>query len=227
MNRKFIGISIILSGILLLVGVVYVVFLDGFSFYEFFGKSAEEGIVQENIEDQATGEEGKIIPIKKEAKKIIAVQTQLNTETEEEKKRNTEQPQRSASVSKDDLMRMAGSFTERFGSYSNQSNFSNIVDLKIFMSKRMKKWADTFIANELQKGTVNDIYYGIVTKAVAHEVLELDDYVGEASILVKTRRREATSSTSNVSQVFDQSIIINFVKELGAWKVDSANWQSK
>jgi hypothetical protein len=134
---------------------------------------------------------------------------------------------RERQITKEDLKRMAASFTERFGSYSNQSNFSNIIDLKIFMSQDMRKWADQYVSQQRQKKLANNIYYGITTKAIAQEVITLDDDSGQAVILVKTRRREAISSTANVSNVFDQNIIINLTLEGGAWKVSSANWQDK
>lgn len=129
--------------------------------------------------------------------------------------------------SKDDLMRLAASFAERFGSYSNQSNFSNIKDLQIFMSQNMKNWAESFISSQRRKVSDSTNYYGIITKAVAQEVKEFDDDLGQASVLVKTRRREAIGSTNNVTQVFNQDILIDFVKEQGAWKVNKASWSGK
>ena len=220
MNRKFVGIIIIILGVVLLAGVIYVIFLDGFSIYDFIGKFKKPPLTEKT-------EEKKIVPVKdtvqvsKEPKKIIINE---NTDQVSEEEEKTEQ--NSGQVGKYDLSRMAGSFAERFGSYSNQSNFSNIVDLKIFMSRRMKTWVDSFVT-EQQKTVQSDIYYGIITQAVGDEVLDIDDHAGQASIMVKTRRREATGSINNVSRVFDQAIIISFIKESGAWKVDSANWQTK
>ena len=120
---------------------------------------------------------------------------------------------------------MAASFVERFGSYSNQSNYNNINDLKIFMTKNMSNWADKFIKEQREKSQVNDIYYGITTKAVSEKVQEFDEDVGQAEILVSTRRREALGTTNNVSKTYNQNILVTFVKERGSWKVDSAYWQ--
>jgi len=128
-------------------------------------------------------------------------------------------------VKKDDLKRLAASFAERFGSYSNQSNFGNITDLKIFMSRRMQGWADDYINARRGDGSANDLYYGITTKAVAQEVKDMDDDTGQASILVQTRRREATGSILNTSNVFDQGVLVSLIRENGSWKVDSAVWQ--
>jgi len=50
---------------------------------------------------------------------------------------------------------------------------------------------------------------------------------GKVSVLVNTRRREAIGASNNFSEVFDQSIVVSFVKDRGVWKVDSANWNEK
>ena len=129
------------------------------------------------------------------------------------------------SISKYDLMRMAASFAERFGSYSNQSNFSNILDLKMFMSQRMKAWADTYVLEHRDSKQGLDIYYGITTKAIGEEILTYDDDIGRASVLIHTRRREAAGTINNASEVFSQDVTIMFIMENSAWKIDSAFWQ--
>lgn len=128
-------------------------------------------------------------------------------------------------VSESDVEKMASLFVERFGTYSNQANFSNMIDLKMFMSKGMQVWADDYVVKQTKAN--NDIYYGITTKAVVVEMKNFNDDSGQATFLVKTRRREATMTTSNVSKVFNQDITINFTKEDGAWKVNSAYWEKE
>lgn len=126
-------------------------------------------------------------------------------------------------IGKGDVERMAISFAERFGTYSNQANFSNMVDLKLFMSRKMQIWADEYVVKQTKAN--NDIYYGITTKAVTGETLNFDDATGQASVLVHARRREATMTTGNVSKIFNQDITINLIKEDQAWKIDSAYWK--
>ncbi len=123
------------------------------------------------------------------------------------------------------LERMARSFAERFGSFSNQSNFSNVTDLKMVMSSNMQNWADSYIEKNKKSNVANDVYYGLTTKALSTEVQKFDDKVGKATILVETRRRETIGTTSNASKLFNQKILITFVKENQAWRVDSAYWQ--
>ena len=121
---------------------------------------------------------------------------------------------------------LASIFVERFGSYSNQSSFSNINDLKMLMSKKMQRWAENYVREQKEQAQAADIYYGITTKAVAGEVEEFDDDAGKAVILVRTRRREALGTTVNISNAYNQDALITFVKEDGAWKVDSAVWKN-
>ncbi len=123
------------------------------------------------------------------------------------------------------LMRMAAAFAERFGSFSNQSNYGNIGDLKIFMSAKMRVWADNFIVQEKAKKAETAVYAGITTKALFQEVKKFDEQAGRAEISVKTQRREMTGDTE--AAAFYQDIVIKFVKEKGEWKVDSAEWQGK
>lgn len=123
------------------------------------------------------------------------------------------------------LMRMAAAFAERFGSFSNQSNYGNIGDLKIFMSLKMQAWADDFVIKEKAKNADTIVYRGITTKALFQEARKFNEQNGEAEISVKTRRREMTGDTE--AAAFYQDIIIKFVKESGVWKVDSAEWQGK
>lgn len=223
MNRKLIGGIIIIIGALLLVAIVYFVFLDDFSIADFFNKYTKKEAVQEEIKIEKN-DGTKVVEnnIDNEIKRIT-----INNTSEEQAENNTSKTEETEDVNQEDLKRMASSFSERFGSYSNHSNFSNIVDLKIFMSKNMKNWADNYIAAQKSKESIDDIYYGITTKAIGEEIKDFNDDINRAEILVKTRRREAIGTTNNMSDIFGQEILITFIKEFGAWKVDSANWLQK
>lgn len=200
MNRKFLSIVFIFLGLVFLGVIVYFIFFHNFS--------APEVIVPENkVENNTLIQKEPVV--KKEETRNLAPITKPKTANLEE-----------------DLKRLAASFTERFGSFSNQAGYQNIKDLKIFMSSSMADWADRYITDEIAKNTSKTIYYGISTKAVATKMEDLDLENGTAKISVSTQRTEATGSTSNTTR-FAQNIMINLVKEKGAWKVDSANWQGK
>lgn len=206
MNRKYIGIIAIAAGLLLLAGIVYIIFFHKFE--------------QPEEEQAATVEEKQILP-------APTAGEQLSLPPEQPAAINIEKPKLSEiDVIKDDLKRMAFSFAERLGSFSNHSNYGNINDLKLFMSSKMKDWADKYVEEAIARGGDSTIYYGITTKAIAAEIRQFDNDEGRAEIFVKTKRREATGATGNAAS-FYQDVLIAFVKESGAWKVNSAYWQGK
>jgi len=221
MKTKIIGSFVILFGILMLAGMVYIYFFSAGSFSDFAGKllPGNEPVVTDDTGDDfkiitkdITDQPGRAVTPDKRVIEALPIDT-VDIEEDDGK------------VAKDELIRMSGSFAERFGSYSNQSNFANILDLKIFMSERMKYWADSFILEQNKRNSANnDIYYGITTKSIAKEMRDYDEDIGLATVLVQTRRREATGASSNYSNIYNQDIMITFIKENGAWKVDSANW---
>ncbi len=199
MNRKYIGIVIIVLGILAIFLILY------FLFFFDFNKA-------ENIQD---------LPEQNEQANIMNL-----PKTTEDSSVVEEEPRRSVTkreLNEADLAKMASSFAERFGSYSNHSNFGNIRDLKIFMTKKMQIWADRFISDQV-KDNYSDIYFGVTTKSISTETKNFDESEGLASMLVKTQRRESTGSTNNISTYY-QDISIMFTKENGSWKVDGATWQ--
>ena len=98
-------------------------------------------------------------------------------------------------------------------------------DLKMVMSRDMQAWTDSYIIKNQKSNVASDVYYGLTTKALSTNVEDFDDAKGEAVVLVETRRREAMGTTNNASKLFNQEILITFVKENQAWRVDSAYWQ--
>ena len=122
-------------------------------------------------------------------------------------------------MTQEDLKQMAFAISERFGSYSNEGNFGNISDLKIYMTESMKTWAENYIAEQSQD-SYSGTYYGITSTALVGEILSFNEE--EASIKVTTKRREVENNTENV---FNQDIIINFKKVGDEYKVNGAYWQ--
>jgi len=222
MNRKFLGVLIVVAGFFILAGIIYVIFLGKFSFSGIFnfGKSNAPQIAS-STSVVATPVITKTSVMEAVIRERQATEGNSNTPIEPIKRSEVK------SFNKDDLMRMAASFAERFGSYSNHSNFSNVVDLKVFMSTKMQKWADNFVYEQLAKGVGDNVYFGVTSKAIGKEVKAFDDNVGVASVMVITRRREYTGTTVNLSNTYDQDILISFVNENGAWKIDAADWQDK
>jgi hypothetical protein len=121
------------------------------------------------------------------------------------------------------LKNLASSFSERFGSYSNHSNYGNFDDLEIFMTDNMKEWAKEFVDEEKEKEAPND-YYGITTKAIATNVKEFDKEKGTAEVVVSTKRKESEGQRSN-SKTYDQKLTLEFIDQNGIWKVNKASWE--
>jgi flagellar basal body-associated protein FliL len=198
MNRKSIGIFIILAGLIILALIIYFLF-----FYNF------NAPVTPTVQSKATTTAQQQVATSAPITKTINVKTYTPDD-----------------LSKDQLMRLAASFAERYGSYSNQANYQNMLDLKIFMTASFQQATDDSIRQMAAKNTDHRVYYGITAKAVSQKVLQFDNAAGTAKVSISTQRREATGTTDNFT-AYPQDILISFVKQAGAWEVDNAVWQAK
>lgn len=203
MNNKYAGIAIISIGFLLLATIAYFVF-----FYD-FSPEAPVTVPSENQTQETKRLAPSVSPPASRATTSAVVSGAAPA----------------VEYQNSDLKRLASAFAERFGSYSNQSALSNFTALKVFMSKRMQDWADNYITQEISRNN-GSIYYSLVTKSVVADIKKVDDAAGRAEVLVKTQRREFIGSENN-SSFFQQDILIAFIKDRKAWKVDSAFWQER
>jgi hypothetical protein len=123
-----------------------------------------------------------------------------------------------------DAAKMSASFTERLGSFSNQSDYANISDLKIFMTSSMRDWADKQVS-DLKAANYSGEYYGITTKALTTKVLSYDEKAGTAKVEVVTERREGRANV--LSEPFRQIMTLELIKSNDQWLVDTAYWEKK
>ncbi len=177
--------------ILNIVLVILVVSAAGFLFYKNRTKTPEETI-NVNIDQNETENkiEEVVIPKLDEATKL-----------------------------KIDLQQLASNFVERYGSYSNQSNYENITDLKPFMTQLMQKSADNFVAAKIKEP--NETYFGVFTRALSSEISSINS--DQAIVMVNCQKQESTGSASN-SKIYYQEAQISFSKENGTWKVAKIEW---
>lgn len=154
----------------------------------------------------------------------VVVNTNTNTAPVNTNTANTNIQPVTTEFSEASLKSIARSFAERFGTYSNQSNFENIEHLLPYMTERMKKWANTYLDDKRTNPVYAGIYHGITTKSLSIETVSYDTSAGTAEFMIKTQRRESTGSTSN-SQLTYQDVQIKFRREQGVWKVDEAWWK--
>jgi len=123
-----------------------------------------------------------------------------------------------------DAAKLATSFAERLGSFSNQSSYGNVTDLKIFMTANMRDWADKYVA-ELKAASYSGEYYGITTKTLTTKVVSYDKKAGTAEIEVTTERQEGRAD--NLGLPFRQKMTAKMLENNGEWLVDSAYWEKK
>lgn len=119
------------------------------------------------------------------------------------------------------LSSLAQTFTERYGSYSSESDFGNLKDVLDLMSVSFAAATQRTI----DAGQTPNGYYGISTQVLSVTVDAMDDAAGTASATVSTQREESVGSPQNQTVLY-QTLVLTFVKENGTWKVDSAIWKS-
>lgn len=127
--------------------------------------------------------------------------------------------ERETRVTAADVVSLSKTFVTRYGSYSNEANFANLVDVLPLMSESFAAETEAFIEGAISP----EDYYGVTTHTVTVTVEEEDDALGVATVRVSTQREEAIGSPQNV-EVRYQDILLTFVKESASWKVDSAQW---
>lgn len=119
------------------------------------------------------------------------------------------------------LKRLAASFAERYGSFSNQGDFENLKELKVFMTDSMAREVDAYIAEAGARGTATPAYVGMTTRALSSTIDSFNESAGTATVTVNTQRQEVTSAGT---RVFYQEIGLDFVRSGEIWEVDSAQW---
>lgn len=127
-------------------------------------------------------------------------------------------------VDASDAAKISSLFATRLGSFSNQSDYGNVTDLKIFMTPSMREWADKYVA-ELKSQEYTGEYYGITTNTLTTKVLSYDDKTGKAKVEVTTERREDRGTTLGTS--YQQKMTLDLVKDNNSWLVDNAVWGTK
>ena len=136
-----------------------------------------------------------------------------------------EQPEVIEVNQRSSLKRLSMAFTERYGSYSNQSDFENLLDLTALMSKAMAARTESFVEEAKVKIQDNTSYSGTTTRALSVRIDSYDEDVGEATLTVSAQRREASDTAED--RIYYQSLTIEFIKVKESWKADSATWNEE
>lgn len=122
-----------------------------------------------------------------------------------------------------DLAKRAQAYAERFGSFNNQSDYSNFSDLKIYMTESFSVWVDNYVKELKEQNSNPSSYYGIVTDAISTELLSFDKKTAKASVRVTTKRTE--SDANGEKPQFYQTLRFDFVELNDEWLIDAAYWE--
>jgi len=118
-----------------------------------------------------------------------------------------------------EISRVAILFAERFGSFSTEANYQNILDLKEYMTSKMWSWAENYVAKQ-RLSSSDDTFYGVTTKVLTTSVESQSD--SRAELTLSTQRKETTVGES-ASYIQDITISMRNIED--NWKVDEATWQ--
>lgn len=203
-NRKTIGLMLILIGVIIIAVIIYFLFMK---------KAA--------VEAPAT-------TVTTPIAKLPAV-IEKGTTTPSDQPRNYLQydvsKETAHTTNAADLAKRAGTYAERFGSYSTQSDYGNFTDLEIYMTPNLKTWAAKYV-EEQKASAKSGSYYGITAKTLTTEIKSFDETNGTAVIIVTTERRESTTSIGG-GEPFNQKLELSFLKVNGEWLMDKAYWEKK
>ena len=123
---------------------------------------------------------------------------------------------------------VARNFAERYGSFSTDSRFSNLKELKDFSTPKLQSEMEEVITNE----AASQEFYGVSSRAMKVEILDSSE--NAATVLVSLQREESKAGQDNF--VYYQDLKLSLVKsgspraesrgEAGeSWLVDEVEWE--
>ncbi|MFC1687168.1 hypothetical protein ACFL0L_01140 [Patescibacteria group bacterium] len=116
-------------------------------------------------------------------------------------------------------LRLAKNFVERYGSFSNESDFTNIEDMYVVMTDSMRLTAQQFVASARSSQDPNTPYYGTTTKVRSVPQENIQETAVE--YLFTTQRIERTKDSESM---YYQDIAVQMVKEGDSWKIHQVRW---
>lgn len=135
----------------------------------------------------------------------------------------TEEPKSDAVIT---VKSLASAFAERYGSFSNQTDFKNLKDLSSLMTDKFSVQNNEYINEQKKKAEDTTVYYGVTSKTVKNKLISLDEEEMTAVVSLTMQRREAKESMNSNVRIFYQDIIVRLEKERGEWRVGGAEWKN-
>lgn len=127
-------------------------------------------------------------------------------------------PEEKLTLQKNELMLKARNFVERYGSYSTDAQFANLIELKNEMSDRLWRETEDYILANEKKETKE--FYGVTTKVL--NVKEEKYSTNEATYLISTQRQEIKGINQ---RTFYQEAELMLIKENEEWRTSQIIWK--
>ncbi|MDP2586858.1 MAG: hypothetical protein Q8P32_03755 [Candidatus Komeilibacteria bacterium] len=116
----------------------------------------------------------------------------------------------------------ARNFAERYASFSTDSQFLNLEEVKLMATANMQLDINQLKAEMLTSAS-GQTFYGVSSKALKTEITNLDEGAGTAQVTVSLQRSERKDGAEDF--VYYQDLELSLVKSDDSWLVDSAVWQ--
>lgn len=118
-----------------------------------------------------------------------------------------------------EIRNLARNFAERYGSFSTESDYQNLVDLLPRVTAQLRAEFERMRAVEINSAE----FKGYSTKVIAITINSLTN--AQAAVVVSTQRVETNHNLQE--SVFYQDLELTMVREGEFWFVDSATWVSR
>lgn len=119
---------------------------------------------------------------------------------------------------------VAIAFVERFGTFTNHSNFLSIQELEPIMTETMTTWVQTVYISKLkEEHDPTGFFYRITAEAPV--VLITDETAATATAKVTAKRIESIGDAEPVE--FLQDIQLEMIKVNEEWLVNGAFWEER
>ncbi len=117
---------------------------------------------------------------------------------------------------------VARSFVERFGSYSSESDYVNVDDVKNLATPAFQSELDTLVRQFRSQTDPSDGYTGISTRIITIQpTVETDTNM---TFLITTQRQEAIGNPGNASIRY-QDVEVELVKSGDSWLINALTWK--
>lgn len=116
---------------------------------------------------------------------------------------------------------VARNFTERYGSGSNQNDFSNLVEAEAYATKSYAAVLRVQIAQG-RLANVTVPYHGFVTKAL---VVTFAKLTSSSAVIVVSAQRQETAGAD--TKTYNQDLHLDLLKVGTTWQVNAAEWLAR